>query len=203
MRSDPSHFSPLTSYLISLHVAARDPRLRARHLVRLGAQPLRHGRGRGVVPAIRRHPAARALQVLAHPFVLGLAIIAVPDRVHRRQDPLRRQRLGRRPHLHPSSGRGLSLLQCVRRVPEDWKIGRRCSRAGVALTSHGAKATTRAAANTSPEPVSNWTLSVAEDRTRGVPRLDGGHSPDPHRRVVVVLVIVAVLVIWKLYGLDT
>lgn len=34
---------------------------------------------------------------------------------------------------------------------------------GVALTSHAAKAATRAAANTSPEPVSNIVLSIAED----------------------------------------
>ncbi len=34
---------------------------------------------------------------------------------------------------------------------------------GLALTSHGAKATTRAAVNTSPEPFSNVALSVIED----------------------------------------
>jgi hypothetical protein len=34
---------------------------------------------------------------------------------------------------------------------------------GIALGSHGAKAATRLAANTSPEPVSNITLSLAED----------------------------------------
>lgn len=34
---------------------------------------------------------------------------------------------------------------------------------GFALTAHGAKATTRAAANTSPEPVSNIALSFGED----------------------------------------
>jgi hypothetical protein len=34
---------------------------------------------------------------------------------------------------------------------------------GFSLTAHGAKASTRAAANTSPEPVSNAVLSVAED----------------------------------------
>ncbi len=34
---------------------------------------------------------------------------------------------------------------------------------GLALSSHGTKATLRAAANLSPEPVSNWTLSVTED----------------------------------------
>lgn len=35
----------------------------------------------------------------------------------------------------------------------------------IALVAHGAKATTRLAINTSPEPFSNWTASVAEDVT--------------------------------------
>ncbi|MDT5271858.1 MAG: mannan endo,4-beta-mannosidase [Acidobacteriota bacterium] len=34
---------------------------------------------------------------------------------------------------------------------------------GIALSSHGTKATVRAAANVSPEPVSNWVLSLIED----------------------------------------
>ncbi len=34
---------------------------------------------------------------------------------------------------------------------------------GLALSTHGTKATIRAAANTSPEPVSNWVLSFVED----------------------------------------
>lgn len=34
---------------------------------------------------------------------------------------------------------------------------------GLALSTHGTKATVRAAANVSPEPFSNWTLSLAED----------------------------------------
>src|SRR5215204_152911 len=34
---------------------------------------------------------------------------------------------------------------------------------GIALSSHGTKATVRAAANLSPEPVSNWILSIIED----------------------------------------
>lgn len=37
--------------------------------------------------------------------------------------------------------------------------------AGVALASHVLKAGSRALMNTSPEPVSNWTASVAEDAT--------------------------------------
>lgn len=34
---------------------------------------------------------------------------------------------------------------------------------GLALSTHGTKATVRAAANTSPEPITNWTLSIVED----------------------------------------
>ena len=34
---------------------------------------------------------------------------------------------------------------------------------GLALSTHGTKATVRAAANTSPEPFSNWALSIIED----------------------------------------
>jgi hypothetical protein len=34
---------------------------------------------------------------------------------------------------------------------------------GLALSTHGTKATVRAAANVSPEPLSNWLLSLAED----------------------------------------
>ena len=34
---------------------------------------------------------------------------------------------------------------------------------GLALSTHGTKATLRAAANTSPEPVTNWILSFVED----------------------------------------
>jgi hypothetical protein len=34
---------------------------------------------------------------------------------------------------------------------------------GLALSTHGTKATVRAAANTSPEPLSNWALSLVED----------------------------------------
>jgi hypothetical protein len=34
---------------------------------------------------------------------------------------------------------------------------------GLALSTHGTKATVRAAANTSPEPFSNWVLSLIED----------------------------------------
>lgn len=65
----------------------------------------------------------------------------------------------------------------------------------VALTSHGAKATTRAAANTSPEPFSNIVLSVIEDlMAAGLTALAITH-PVLTAFLVVVLLGLAVLVI--------
>ncbi len=70
----------------------------------------------------------------------------------------------------------------------------------MALTSHGAKATTRAAANTSPEPISNWTLSTLEDGLAVFLAWMAAAHPILTAAVVVVLVILAVLLIWKLVG---
>jgi uncharacterized membrane protein YqjE len=70
----------------------------------------------------------------------------------------------------------------------------------VALTSHGAKASTRAAVNVSPEPLSNWTLSVLEDGIVVFLTWMAAQHPLLTAGLVVVLVIVAVFVIWKLFA---
>ena len=48
-------------------------------------------------------------------------------------------------------------------APEEWRWGAALLAGGVALTSHGTKASARAAVNTTPEPFSNWALSFGED----------------------------------------
>ncbi len=48
-------------------------------------------------------------------------------------------------------------------VPEHWRIIAALVCGGVALSAHGLKSSTRAAINTSPEPVTNWLASLAED----------------------------------------
>ncbi len=48
-------------------------------------------------------------------------------------------------------------------APPEWRWGAALIAGGVALTSHGAKASARAAVNASPEPLSNWVLSLGED----------------------------------------
>ncbi len=48
-------------------------------------------------------------------------------------------------------------------APPEWRWGAALIAGGVALASHGAKASARAAVNASPEPFSNWVLSLGED----------------------------------------
>jgi hypothetical protein len=69
---------------------------------------------------------------------------------------------------------------------------------GVAVASHGTKAATRLAVNTSPEPVSNVVLSVVEDAgSIGLSLLAAFH-PVVTLVVVAVLVVSSVLVVRKL-----
>ncbi len=53
-------------------------------------------------------------------------------------------------------------------VPEEWRIVAALVCGGVALSAHGLKAGARAALNTSPEPVTNWIASLAEDGLTGL-----------------------------------
>jgi hypothetical protein len=85
-------------------------------------------------------------------------------------------------------------------VPDTWKIGAALLAGTVALTSHGAKASARAAANTSPEPFSNWALSLGEDAVAVFLSWLAAEHPFITAVVVVVLVIIAVFVIWQLLG---
>ena len=48
-------------------------------------------------------------------------------------------------------------------VPEAWRIAAALLCGGVAFSAHGLKASARAAINTSPEPVTNWAASLAEE----------------------------------------
>jgi hypothetical protein len=48
-------------------------------------------------------------------------------------------------------------------VPEHWRVVATLVCGSVALSAHGLKSSTRAVINTSPEPVTNWLASLAED----------------------------------------
>src|SRR5690242_13345044 len=104
-----------------------------------------------------------SLEVLAHPWIVGIALAlyaiefladkipyvdTVWDAVHTL--------------IRPPAAALLTYAASISAPPE-WRWGAALLAGGVALTSHGTKASTRAAANTSPEPFSNWVLSLGED----------------------------------------
>jgi hypothetical protein len=64
---------------------------------------------------------------------------------------------------------------------------------GLALSSHGTKAALRATANLSPEPVSNWVLSVAEDGIAIGGTLLAVLAPV---LIMIVLAIFAIFFLW-------
>ena len=141
-----------------------------------------------------------SLQVLANPFVLGLAIILfviefIADKIPYVDSAWDAVHTFIRP---PAAA--LISYSAFGQVPEQYKVGAALLAGSVALTSHGAKATTRAAANASPEPISNWTLSVLEDGIAVFLTWMAATHPILTGFIVVILVILAVLLIRKLYG---
>src|SRR5262245_39173734 len=64
--------------------------------------------------------------------------------------------------IRPAAGALLSYGM-VGAVDPQWQVIAALAGGSIALTSHSAKASTRAAVNVSPEPFSNWFLSLAED----------------------------------------
>jgi Domain of unknown function (DUF4126) len=140
------------------------------------------------------------LEVLANPVVVGLAVTlfviefiadkipyvdTVWDAVHT--------------FIRPPAAALLSYSAFAGGVPEEYRVGAALLAGGVALTSHSAKATTRAAANVSPEPFSNWILSLAEDSVAVFLSWMAAAHPLVAAGIVVALVIGAVMLIWKFF----
>src|SRR5216683_1385137 len=103
------------------------------------------------------------LQALAHPWVLGIAVAlylleffadkvpyidTVWDAVHT--------------FIRPPAA-ALLAFAAAGEAPPEWRWGTALIAGGIALTAHGTKASARAAINASPEPFSNWALSLGED----------------------------------------
>jgi Domain of unknown function (DUF4126) len=100
--------------------------------------------------------------------------------------------------VRPVGAAALSMVMAGQQ-PTPQKLLMAVGAGGLALTSHAAKATTRLAANTSPEPASNILLSIGEDGLviamfaliSGHPRVAGG--------VALVLAVICVLIVIKLW----
>jgi hypothetical protein len=139
------------------------------------------------------------LEVLAHPLVLGIAILmyvveffadkipyvdSVWDFLHS--------------FIRPPAA-ALLAYAAVYEVSEPWRIAAALLAGTVALTSHGTKASTRAAVQSSPEPVSNWVLSLLDDGLAvGIAALAVAY-PIPTLIVVTVLLVFCLVLLVLLF----
>jgi Domain of unknown function (DUF4126) len=83
--------------------------------------------------------------------------------------------------------------------PSAQKVLMALASGSLALTSHGAKATTRLAANTSPEPFSNIGLSVIEDVIVAAMIWLVAKAPVVAGVMAVLLGILCALIVWRLW----
>jgi uncharacterized protein DUF4126 len=99
--------------------------------------------------------------------------------------------------VRPAAG-ALLAYAVVGNVDPQWQVIAALAGGSIALTTHAAKASTRAAVNVSPEPFSNWLLSLAEDAVSFfIVWLTATH-PLIGMTVALVLISVAALIVWKL-----
>jgi hypothetical protein len=85
----------------------------------------------------------------------------------------------------------------VGHVDPKWQILAALLGGSLALTSHAAKASTRVAVQASPEPFTNWILSLTEDGIAFVLVWLVGSHPLAGLVVALVLVAAAIAIVWK------
>jgi hypothetical protein len=141
-----------------------------------------------------------SLMVLAQPLVWGIALAIFVVEFVADKIPLVDSLWDTLHTFIRPPAAALLAYATVGDVPEPWKMSAALIAGGVALTSHGAKATTRVAANASPEPFSNWLLSAVEDVVAvGLSWMAATH-PVITGLIVAVLLVICGLIIWKLWS---
>ena len=128
------------------------------------------------------------LQVLSHPMVLGVAlglyvVEFLADKVPYIDSIWQMVHTFVRP---PAAA--LLAFSVAGSTAEPWRWAAALLAGGVALTSHGTKASVRVAANMSPEPFSNWALSLVED----ILAVSVTWFASTHPAIAVILVVVLV-----------
>lgn len=140
-----------------------------------------------------------SLQVLAHPWLIGIAaalylleffadkipyVDTIWDFIHT--------------FIRPPAAAVLAYT-AAGGAGAEWRWGAALLAGSVALTSHGTKASARAAVNTSPEPFSNWTLSLGEDVLAVWLSWMANAHPVATTIVVVVLLALCVFLLYHLF----
>jgi len=104
-----------------------------------------------------------SLAALAHPVVLTIALVLYVVEFFADKIPVVDHAWDAiHTFVRPPAAAVLAYA-AVAGVPEPWRLGAALLAGTVALASHGGKATTRVAVNASPEPFSNWAVSLGED----------------------------------------
>jgi Domain of unknown function (DUF4126) len=139
----------------------------------------------------------KMLEAFANPWVIGVAGVgAVAEFFADKIAWLDSIWDGLNTLIRPLGGAMLALAVVDASDPV-WQVVVFLLGGGAALASHATKATTRAAVNTSPEPVSNAILSTAEDVVTG--SLLAMAFANPVIAAVIAVLLLAV-VIWGLFA---
>jgi len=139
------------------------------------------------------------LQVLAHPWVLGIAIALYAIEFLADKIPLVDTVWDAIHTVIRPPAAALLAYGAAGAAPPEWRWGAALLAGGVALTSHGTKASTRAAVNASPEPFSNWALSFGEDALAVWLTWLATVHPTATIVVVSILLIIAAFLIFHLF----
>ncbi len=139
------------------------------------------------------------LHALSHPVVLGIAIVMyllefLADKIPYIDSIWQAVHTFIRP---PAAA--LLAFGATAAAPDVWRWGAALLAGGIALTSHGTKASARAAANMSPEPLSNWALSFGEDALAVWVVWFATAHPTAAIIVVTILVAVSLFLLYHLF----
>jgi hypothetical protein len=129
-----------------------------------------------------------SLHALSHPAVLVIAVVLYVDTAW---DALHT-------FIRPPAA-ALLAFGAAGAAPAEWRWAAALLAGGVALTSHGTKASARAAVNTVPEPFSNAALSFGEDVLAVWLTWMATAHPLATTIVVVVLIALSVFLLFHLF----
>lgn len=139
------------------------------------------------------------LQALSHPVVLGVAIgLYVVEFLADKVPYIDSIWQAVHTFIRPPAA-ALLAFSVTAAVPEPWRWAAALLAGSIALTSHGTKASARAAANLSPEPFSNWALSLGEDVLAVWLTWFATAHPTATVVVVGVLLVVSLFLLYHLF----
>jgi Domain of unknown function (DUF4126) len=139
------------------------------------------------------------LQVLSHPLVLGIALALYAVEFLADKFPYI-DSIWQAVHtfIRPPAA-ALLAFSVTAATAEPWRWAAALLAGGIALMSHGTKAGARAAANLSPEPLSNWALSFGEDILAVWLTWFATTHPRMAVAVVIVLFVVSLFLLYHLF----